>query len=166
MPWDGCELWVGELRADGMLRNPERLVGGLQESIFQPTWSPDGVLYFVSDRSGWWNLCRFNASGEVEVVCAMEAEFGMPQWGFGMSSYAFESAGRIVCSYIQKGISSLALSIRAPAISPRSPASTPISSICAHLLVRLFSEPARPLVRRPLCGCIWRKCSLKFCVEP
>jgi len=24
--------------------------------IFQPEWSPEGVLYFVSDRSGWWNL--------------------------------------------------------------------------------------------------------------
>jgi dipeptidyl aminopeptidase/acylaminoacyl peptidase len=122
MPWDGCELWVGELQSDGTLRNSERLVGGLKESIFQPEWSPDGVLYFVSDRSGWWNLCRFNAAGVVEVVHAMEAEFAMPQWIFGMSSYAFESAGRIVCSYIQKGISHLAL------IDTRTGVFTPLNS--------------------------------------
>jgi dipeptidyl aminopeptidase/acylaminoacyl peptidase len=39
----------------------------------------------------------------------MTAEFGMPQWGLGMSSYAFESAERIICSYIESGISRLAL---------------------------------------------------------
>jgi dienelactone hydrolase len=108
MPWDDCELWMGELQTDGTLHETRRVAGGHHESIFQPAWSPDGVLYFVSDRGGWWNICRFNDAGDVEVLCGMEAEFGMPQWIFGMSSYAFESTNRIVCSYIQKGISSLA----------------------------------------------------------
>lgn len=108
MPWDGCELWVGQCQADGSLAEPRRVAGGLAESIFQPSWSPDGVLYFVSDRNGWWNLYRLNDQGETEEVCEREVEFGMPQWVFGMSSYAFESAERIVCNYIRKGISNLA----------------------------------------------------------
>lgn len=108
MPWDGCELWTGTFGDDGLLKTHERVAGGLAESIFQPEWSPDGRLYFVSDRSGWWNLYRLGDSG-VEVVCEREAEFGMPQWGFGMSTYAFESDNRIVCAYIEKGISRLAL---------------------------------------------------------
>lgn len=109
MPWDGCELWVGIFGANGLLTASERIAGGLEESIFQPEWSPNGELYFISDRSGWWNLYRINSKGLIEPVCEMEAEFGVPQWGFGLSTYAFETANRIVCSYIQNGVSSLAL---------------------------------------------------------
>lgn len=109
MPWDETELWIGTLDENGLISGSERVVGGPHESIFQPEWSPDGALYFVSDRSGWWNLHRLRASGSIENVHEMDAEFGMPQWGFGMSTYAFESADRIVCTYVQKGISGLAL---------------------------------------------------------
>jgi len=109
MPWDGCELWVGTFGKDGSIVKSERIAGGREESIFQPEWSPDSVLYFVSDRSGWWNLHRVNSDGSVEPLREMQAEFGMPQWGFGMSTYACESAERIVCAYIENGISQLAL---------------------------------------------------------
>ncbi|MGH9931102.1 MAG: S9 family peptidase [Pyrinomonadaceae bacterium] len=109
LPWDGTELWVGTFGDDGLLTTSARVAGGKDESIFQPEWSPDGELYFVSDRNGWWNLYRLDSEGFIEPVCEMEAEFGMPQWGFGMSTYAFESAERIVCAYIENGISRLAL---------------------------------------------------------
>ena len=59
MPWDGTELWVGELDASGSIIRAEHVAGGSDESIFQPEWSPDGILYFVSDRTGWWNLYRW-----------------------------------------------------------------------------------------------------------
>ncbi|MGI9066389.1 MAG: S9 family peptidase [Pyrinomonadaceae bacterium] len=107
MPWDGSELWIGTFGEDGLLATTEQVAGGRDESIFQPEWSPDGLLYFVSDRSGWWNLYRLNQMMAIEPICEMQAEFGMPQWGFGMSSYAFESAARIVCTYIDSGISQL-----------------------------------------------------------
>ncbi len=109
MPWDGSELWIGRFGADGLLAISELVAGATDVSIFQPEWSPDGTLYFVSDRSGWWNLHRLTANGNIEPLCELEAEFGMPQWGFGMSTFAFESADRIVCTYIQSGISRLAL---------------------------------------------------------
>lgn len=107
MPWDGTELWVGEFQPDGTLGRSELVAGGPSESIFQPEWSPDGVLHFVSDRSGWWNLYRRHA-GRSEQLCAMDAEFGQPQWVFGMSTYGFVSPDRIICSYVQQGISYLA----------------------------------------------------------
>ena len=107
MPWDGCELWLGELDADGAVSRSERVAGGLEESIFQPEWSPDGVLYFVSDRTGWWNLYRWSG-GRVETLTNLDAEFGKPQWRFGMSTYAFASAARIICSYTQRGVWHLA----------------------------------------------------------
>lgn len=108
MPWDGTELWVADVQEDGSVTNPVRVAGGVDESIFQPEWSPAGELHFISDRSGWWNLYRWREDG-IEALCPMEAEFGLPQWGFGMSTYAFESADRIVCAYIEQGFSKLAV---------------------------------------------------------
>ncbi len=102
MPWDGAELWVGELAADGSVGPSERVAGGGDESVFQPRWSPDGVLHFVSDRSGWWNLYR-RRQGRIEPLCPLEAEFGLPQWVFGQSTYAFTAADRIVCAFSQGG---------------------------------------------------------------
>ena len=107
MPWDGAELWVGEVSADGSLGDTECVAGGVGESIFQPEWSPDGTLYFVSDRTNWWNLYRYHA-GTVEPLCEMEAEFGRPQWIFGMSTYKFVSSNQIICTYAQDGIWHLA----------------------------------------------------------
>ena len=109
MPWDGCELWVGEVAEDGTLSSTRWVAGGSHESIFQPEWSPDGVLYFSSDRNGWWNLQRISANGEIESVCPFKGELGMPQWVFGMSSYAFASENLIVCSHIEHGISRLGI---------------------------------------------------------
>lgn len=109
MPWDGTELWVADLNAEGTCENTRRVAGGVDESIFQPTWSPDGVLTFVSDRTGWWNLYRLAPeTGESRCLVEMAAEFGLPQWVFGMSTYAYVSPTRIVCSYTQEGTDHLA----------------------------------------------------------
>src|SRR5215210_3203818 len=78
MPWDGTELWVAELDADGSPGNREQVAGGLEESIYQPEWSPDGVLHFISDRTGWWNLYRWR-EGQIEPLHQMDVEFGEPQ---------------------------------------------------------------------------------------
>jgi len=119
MPWDGCELWVAEVDPAGALAAPQRVAGGEQESIFQPAWSPDGVLHFVSDRSGWWNLYRWR-DGAVEALYPLEAEFGGPQWVFDVATYAFVDGG-IVCSYSAKGRSHLALLNPAGQLEPLTP---------------------------------------------
>ena len=107
MPWDGCELWVAAVEPDGSLVHHRLVAGGPRESIFQPRWSPDGILYFVSDRSGWWNLYRWR-DDTPEPLCPMEAEFGRPQWVFGMSTYAFAAPDTLVCTYVDNGRSRLA----------------------------------------------------------
>ena len=104
MPWDGTELWLADLDEAGTsLSNLTKIAGGSDESIFQPEWSPNGELYFVSDRTNWWNLYRWR-DGAVQPVYPMEAEFGRPQWVFGMSTYGFERADNIICTYTQNGI--------------------------------------------------------------
>ena len=107
MPWQGTELWLAEVEAGGALANARLVAGGVDESICQPEWSPSGVLHFVSDRSGWWNLYRL-AGAVVQPLCGRAAEFGMPHWSFGDSTYGFRSDEEIVCAYIENGVSRLA----------------------------------------------------------
>jgi dipeptidyl aminopeptidase/acylaminoacyl peptidase len=107
MPWDGCEVWLGEVGEDGRISHPTLIAGSKTESIFQPQWSPGGILHFVSDRSGWWNLYRVSDAG-VEPLLKKDVEFGAPQWVFRMSTYAFESEHRIISAYCENGVWQLA----------------------------------------------------------
>jgi dipeptidyl aminopeptidase/acylaminoacyl peptidase len=107
MPWDGTELWLADLAPDNSLNHHQLIAGGLEESIFQPEWSPGGVLHFVSDRTGWWNLYRWQ-DGMVEPLYPMEAEFGQPQWSFSSARYGFETDTNIICAYTQNGVWHLA----------------------------------------------------------
>jgi dipeptidyl aminopeptidase/acylaminoacyl peptidase len=107
MPWDASTLWQARIDDGGGLSEVMAIAGGKGVSIFQPQWSPDGRLYFVSDASGWWNLHRLE-DGNDAPLAELDAEFGLPQWVFAMSTYGFESADRIVCTFCQDGLWSLA----------------------------------------------------------
>ena len=126
MPWDGTDLWLADVAPDGKLANPHLLAGGAEESIFQPEWSPSGELHFASDRSGWWNLYRVRA-GATQALCPMAAEFGQPQWAFGMSCYGFDARGRIVCALVEAGVSRLA--VLDPESGRLDPVATPFCTI-------------------------------------
>ncbi len=110
MPWHGTTLYVVALDEDGTPSEPVAIAGGEEESIFQPEWAPDGsALIYVSDRTGWWNLYRSSlADRSVTALAPMDAEFGVPQWVFGLSTYAFASLDRLVCSYVSNGFAHLA----------------------------------------------------------
>ena len=97
MPWDGCELWVGRITADGSVSEARVVAGSRDESIVQPEWQSDGSLVFASDRSGWWNLYRWReAAADLLPLAPMDAEFAGPQWVFGFSYFAGLSDGRLV----------------------------------------------------------------------
>ena len=97
MPWEGTELWLAAFADDGTLTHSRCVAGGPGESLCQPVWAPDGRLYVVSDRGGFWNLYRLEVGGLVPVL-TMEAEFGLPQWVFAQSSYGFAGADEIIAS--------------------------------------------------------------------
>jgi dipeptidyl aminopeptidase/acylaminoacyl peptidase len=96
MPWDGSELWVANLDADGRPAGARRVAGSRSESIAEPRWSPDGLLHFVSDRTDWWNLYRREADRSMTALAPLETEFAGPQWVFGLSTYGFAGDGSIV----------------------------------------------------------------------
>jgi dipeptidyl aminopeptidase/acylaminoacyl peptidase len=129
MPWDGTELWVADIDARGALSGATRVAGGPSESIYQPGWSPDGTLYFVSDRDGWWKLYRWDGSVSHAVMtnAPPDAEFGRPQWIFETATWAFGGRSRIVVSYTKGGrwhlglvdVASGVMTSLAPGLEPR-----------------------------------------------
>ncbi len=106
MPWDGTELWTAALSRDGTT-TPEKVAGGAEISVFQPQWSPDGELHYVADNSGWWNLYRLGRDGP-ECELPRAAEFGLPQWVFRMSTWAF-AEDDILCTCTAAGNSTITL---------------------------------------------------------
>ncbi len=110
MPWDKTTLWLSDIDDKHQLNNIKTIQHPESEntSIFQPQWSPDNQLYFVSDLSGWWNLYRYQ-DNTIQTVSHDQLEFGLPQWVFAQSSYAFSSNNTILCAPIDNGIASLAL---------------------------------------------------------
>ncbi|XP_028791337.1 uncharacterized protein LOC114747212 [Neltuma alba] len=118
MPWDRSELWVGYISENGEIHKSSCIAGGdpsLVESVTEPKWSPDGELFFITDReNGFWNLHKWTESeNKVMPVCSLNAEFTRPSWVFGMNSYEFIQSDKqkslIACSYRQKGRSYLGI---------------------------------------------------------
>jgi len=105
MPWTENELWCAPLEADKVHKG-EKLLGD-SESVFQPQWSPDSEIFYVSDRSNWWNLYRYNPKGKDPCISTVERECGLPLWQFGMSTWGFLNETEALVAYVQKGIWSL-----------------------------------------------------------
>ncbi|MBX5460076.1 MAG: S9 family peptidase [Steroidobacteraceae bacterium] len=97
MPWDGTRLYVANLVQD-RLEHVTLIAGGPRESVLEPAWDRDGTLYFISDRSDWWNLYRWTGQ-RTEPVLATNAEFATPLWVLGQSNFALTGDGRAVVRY-------------------------------------------------------------------
>ncbi len=108
MPWDNTTLWLAEISA-GKLSHTRVIAGNKNESIFQPQWSPEGDIFFVSDRNNWWNIFRIThdelTRDNIHPYCIFEheAEYATPQWTFGMSTYGFLDAFTLFATYTKNG---------------------------------------------------------------
>jgi dipeptidyl aminopeptidase/acylaminoacyl peptidase len=107
MPWDGTELRVAELTGAG-LKASVLVAGGATESVLEPQWAGDGTLYYISDRSGFWNLYADRAGG-AQPIWPRAAEFAAPLWQFGQSNYVLLDDGRAVVCFRERGIARLAV---------------------------------------------------------
>jgi dipeptidyl aminopeptidase/acylaminoacyl peptidase len=121
-PWTSTQLWLAELDAQGWVIDSRALssgqLGEQAEAIVQPEFGPDGTLFFISDRNGWWNLYRYlkgagreagedlDASiigGVTELLLPLEAEFCRAPWQLGQQAYVVLDAQRIGCSWWREG---------------------------------------------------------------
>jgi dipeptidyl aminopeptidase/acylaminoacyl peptidase len=126
MPFEGTDLCVADLAADGSCANARRIAGSATESIFQPEWGADGELYFVSDRTGWSNL-YVERDGEVRSLTQEQAELGYPQWVFDLTRYDFLDDGRIACVFTRKAVDGL--EVLDPTTGKLEPIDLPYTSI-------------------------------------
>ena len=107
MPWDGCELWVGEFGEDGIVdldAEGRRRRGGVDLSTRMVAgWR---AVFRVRQKAG--GTCTASrATARSRASCQKKAELGLPQWVFGMSCYAFISPEQIACAHIEQGVSHL-----------------------------------------------------------
>lgn len=116
MPWDESVLFVAEVGSDGSLSNHRKVAGGADCSVFQPSWTADGSLLFVSDKSGFWQLQIIADWYTLEALPLLshtqhpdyqQCEFGLPMWVFAQSTYAVTAPGKIVAACNKKGLWSL-----------------------------------------------------------
>lgn len=107
MPWDATQLCVARLATDGRMRRYGVVIDGEsmpRESVISPTWSPDGQLYYASDRSGWWNLYRFNVQERCDqAVTVADGDVGAPLWRLGQSYFAFGFGKRLYYAVLGQG---------------------------------------------------------------
>jgi tricorn protease-like protein len=93
MPWTGTVLYFAEWDS-GVLKHVTRIAGqAQQESIAQPKWGLDGMLYFTSDRTGFWQLYSFNVNDHsVKSLSFPELEksdFAIAEWKLGRYLHSF-----------------------------------------------------------------------------
>lgn len=104
LPWTSSEVVVADVDDDGALVRSRRLAGGGGESVVDPTWHPDGSLWFASDRSGRWNLCRADVStGVVTALPSLRGEQALPHWVFGRPLFGFDGDGGVFSAAVVEG---------------------------------------------------------------
>lgn len=131
MPWDETWLKVAEFADDGTLGEALVVAGGPGVSVVQPRWSPTGDLYFVDDRTGWWNLYRRHGDADTPVL-AMAAEFARPLWNLGQSTYDFLDADRLLAAFTRNGLWYLAsIEIESRTVTPFGQPCTDIATVLA-----------------------------------
>lgn len=108
MPWDGTQLVMADIDATGGLGSDTLVAGGIDESIYQPAWTGDDSLVYVSDRSGYWNLHVYDASG-VRTAVADDAEYGLPMWSLGSTNYVVAGSSHVVAQRIADGEATLVI---------------------------------------------------------
>lgn len=127
MPWEGTELRVAEVGADGTLHGAHTVAGGEHEAVAQVEWAPDGGLLYSSDRGGWWNLYRDDVP-----LCTREEEFGGPLWQLGLRWFAPLDSGLIA---VVHGKGSTVLGILDPESGEIVDAAGPWTEFAANLAV-------------------------------
>ncbi len=104
MPWDATHLVVAE--SDGS--ESVIVAGGPDESAIHPAWASDGSLLFCSDRTGYWNLHRWDSSRVTPLHRDPYDCCGAP-WIFGGAPYSVLDADRVVVALWVDGLPQLGI---------------------------------------------------------
>ena len=144
MPWERSQLWLGRIGPQGEILAARRIAGSDGSdaagiSIFQPLWIPSrgGAAHLVvaNDRSGFWNLELLEHAEALTPdsqpgwipLLPMAAEFGQPQWVYGMRSTAWDGEALVAMACRQGRWELGRLSLPEPMPQRDAPLETPAS---------------------------------------
>lgn len=164
MPWDRSRLWLGRLDSNGDLRDCRVVAGstpgeGPARSVFQPLWVGT-TLVVACDRSGWWNLEALEDATQLSAtdkpawrpLLPMQAEFGQPQWVYGMRTTAWDGQ-RLIAAACHQGcwqLGALVPESGGPVLAPPSSAAAASEPANGAALAReQTSSPPTPAEARP-----------------
>lgn len=105
MPWDNTQLFVADWN-DGQVTNITSIAGvEINSSVTQPCWGTDNTLYYVDDRSGFWQLYEYSSgqSRHLKLSGLKDAEFCFTDFFLGAASYTPLSPDTIVSFYTKNG---------------------------------------------------------------
>ena len=152
MPWDAAQLVVRDL-ATG---EDTVVAGGPGESVAEPRWRPDGSLWFLSDRTDWWNPYRWRPGTDIVAVARTEADVGVPAWAFGTARYAVLDDGRVVLARWRNGTDGLAVAGPGGAVTDLDLPFTAVGAVVAAgpdaVVVVAGTPTAEPGVHRVVLG--------------
>ena len=152
MPWDAAQLVVRDL-ATG---EDTVVAGGPGESVAEPRWRLDGSLWFLSDRTDWWNPYRWRPGTDIVAVARTEADVGVPAWAFGTARYAVLDDGRVVLARWRNGTDGLAVAGPGGAVTDLDLPFTAVGAVVAAgpdaVVVVAGTPTAEPGVHRVVLG--------------
>ena len=113
MPWDVTQIRVASLATDGQPIELQHIGGQEPGSLVQPRFDSRGRLYFIADWSDWWNLYCIDPEEQQSkqaptCILPLSAEFCSAQWQLGKYNYDIDVNDKILASYTQNGMWSIA----------------------------------------------------------
>ncbi|CZS91258.1 related to dipeptidyl aminopeptidases/acylaminoacyl-peptidases [Rhynchosporium graminicola] len=113
MPWTGSEVHVANWE-NGKVGKTTKVAGkAREESISMPKWHIDNTLLFASDRTGFWQLYRYDPVSENTTYLHLkgyeDAEMGCREFGLGSCTYLSMDANTLVITYNKDATNGLLL---------------------------------------------------------
>ncbi|KAL3463892.1 Alpha/Beta hydrolase protein [Aspergillus heterothallicus] len=110
--WDHPDMpWKGSVLGTATVVSGEAGV----ENICQPRWGKNGTLFFVSDKTGFWQLYRWEKAGNgeerevkhIQLKGLEEAEFGSREPCLGNCTYVLLDEKTLIASAVQNATANL-----------------------------------------------------------
>lgn len=111
MSWQESSLIVCHISNEGLLTSQRIAVQEKDESVLMPLWSEKGSLFYISDKTGFWNIYEEQAGFSVSV-CPRDADFCAPLWKLGRSFMAeveLDGSHTLAAVYTELGVDGLML---------------------------------------------------------
>lgn len=106
MPWDQAALYVAPVRGDGSVGRSQRIAGGKGVAAMQPSWLDDQRLLFLSDETGFGNVCLWDGA-TTRPLTRLKTELGLPMWNVGHRTFVVDAAAHVVAAATIDGVPSL-----------------------------------------------------------